>query len=62
MQIDFRMGCIGLAAAWALSGCGSAPPREPAPDPDVVRSLITAHMPATATHRDGWAVDLFSAN
>lgn len=61
MQSDFRMCCIGLAAAWVLSGCGSAPAREPAPDPDIVRNQIKARMPAAVANRDGWAADVFTA-
>src|SRR5690349_12979836 len=50
-----------LIVTLVLGGCGSAPPREPPIDPDVVRAQIVAHIPAAVVNRDGWAVDMFAA-
>lgn len=56
-----RHSTLLIIVTLLLGGCGSAPPREPPIDPDVVRAQIVAHIPAAVPNRDGWAVDMFAA-
>ncbi len=44
-----------------LGACSSAPPRAPPVDPDLARAQIRARIPAAASNRDGWAIDMFAA-
>ena len=48
-------------ATMLLTGCGTAPPREPPVDPDVARAEIRARIPPAVANRDGWAIDMFAA-
>src|SRR3954447_14470826 len=54
-------GLIAAVAGVLLGACSSAPPREPAVDPDVARADIGARIPPAVANRDGWAVDMFAA-
>jgi hypothetical protein len=55
-----RPSLLALAVLF-LGGCGSTPQRELPIDPDVARAEIRARIPPAVAHRDGWAIDIFTA-
>jgi hypothetical protein len=50
-----------LAGAVLVSACTNPSLREPPIDPDVARAEIAKRLPAKASNRDAWAVDIFAA-
>lgn len=55
-----RLGLV-FAAVASLAACTSSRVSEPPVDPDVVRADISKRLPASAKHREGWAIDIFAA-
>src|SRR5215813_2672957 len=50
-----------LAVVVTLPACSNPQLREPPIDPDVARAEIAKRLPAQASNREAWAVDIFAA-